>query len=122
VSKKKPAKKRAATTAKPRARKATAVRRRRPAAKRGRPLVDAPPDKVFWVNFGPVLKNLQELRDALRSMSESQFAHHVGPGRNDFANWVEGVLDDAECAGVLRRARSRSGAVRAVKIHLKAYV
>jgi hypothetical protein len=73
------------------------------------------------VNHGPVLKNLGELRDALAHISDAQFAHHVGGGRNDFADWVEGVLEDAACAKALRRVKTRAAALRAVESSLAAY-
>jgi len=38
----------------------------------------------FWVNNGAVLKNLIELRDALNTMSDETFAHHVSAEKNDF--------------------------------------
>jgi len=82
-------------------------------------LVDAPPDKCFWVNGGPILKNLGELRDALaENISEAQFAYHVSAERSDFALWVEEVLGDAACAKALRRARTRQAALRAVAARL----
>jgi hypothetical protein len=75
------------------------------------------------VNHGPVLKNLGELRDALaHHISEAQYAHHVGAGRNDFADWVEAVLEDAACAKALRRAKTPQAALRAVESSLAAYV
>jgi hypothetical protein len=101
---------------------ATAPRRKRAAAG-PRALVDAPPEKCFWIHYGPVVKNLRELRDALaHSVSDAQFAHHVGAGKNDFANWVEAVLDDAACARALRRAKTPAAALRAVEAQLAAYV
>jgi len=84
-------------------------------------LVDAPPDQCFWVNFGPVVKNLRELRDALADMSEEQFAHHVGQGRNDFANWVAAVLSDEECAKALRRLHKRQSALKVIEERLAKY-
>ena len=79
-------------------------------------LTQAPADKCFWVNHGPVLKDLRELRDALVSgISEEQFAFHAGAGKNDFATWVDHVLGDAKCAVSLRRARTRAAAARAVE-------
>ena len=92
---------------------------RRRARRARRRLIEAPPEQCFWVNFGPVLKNLRELRDALTAgMSDAQFAHHVGAGRNDFAAWVEGVLHEPQCARALRRARTRAAAGRAVEAAL----
>jgi hypothetical protein len=82
-------------------------------------LAEAPPDKCFWVNGGPILKNLRELCDALaQSISDEQFAYHVGGDRNDFARWVEEVLGDATCAKALRRARTRQAARQALAARL----
>ena len=98
-------------------------RRRRAAsgARRARKaLVSAPPEKCFWVYHGPVLKDLRELREALeRQISDAQFAHHVGQDRNDFANWVDHVLEEKDCARALRRAHSVSDARRAVEAALR---
>jgi hypothetical protein len=123
-----PRKPRAATprAAKPKAAKAAAEpqaakprRAAAPRARRGRALVTAPPEKCFWVHYGPVLKDLRELRDALEhQVSEAQFAHHVGPERNDFANWVDHVLAEKACARALRRARTVSEALSAIETAL----
>ena len=122
MSEKKPAKKRAIRVVESQPRKPAAAPRRKRAATETRALVHAPPDRCFWINHGPVVKNLRELRDALaQSVSDAQFAHHVGAGKNDFANWVEAVLDDALCARALRRAKTRLAALRAVETHLAAY-
>ena len=121
MTEEKPAKKRTTTAGKSAAPKPAARRVRAAAARPPAPL-DAPPEKCFWVNHGPVLKNLGELRDALaQHISDAQFAHHVGAGRNDFADWVEGVLEEAACAKALRRAKTREAALRAVESSLAAY-
>ncbi len=102
----------------PRSRPGARVR----AAKRVVPrvLIDAPPGKCFWVNFGPILRNLRDLRDALAGeLSEQQYLYHVVGERNDFAAWVEAVLLEPECAAALRRAKTRLGAARAVGKHLE---
>jgi len=80
-----------------------------------RPLVTAPPEKCFCVHYGPVLKDLRELRHALDAqISPAQFAHHVGLHGNDFANWVEHVLDEPTCARRLRAAHTVADALRTV--------
>jgi hypothetical protein len=122
VSEKKLAKKRASAATESVVRKSAAAQGKRRTKPGPRALVNAPPERCFWVNFGPVLKNLRELRDALAdSISDSQFAHHVGSGKNDFASWVERVLDDPACARALRRAKTRVAALRAVEANLAAY-
>jgi len=89
---------------------------------KARVLIEAPHDKVFWLMGGSIIVNLRELRDVLESqISDEQFAHHVGPGRNDFACWVEDVLEDSECARALRESSTREEAARAVTASLVAY-
>jgi len=112
----KPARKRPAgtTTRGSKAKRATAV-----TPVPGRVPVEAPPDKCFWVNHGPILKNLSDLRDALGGwISDAQFAYHVNAERNDFAGWVEAVLLAPEVAAAMRRAKTRVGVLRAVKKYL----
>lgn len=122
MTEEKPAKKRGGAAQKSSAPKRAAARRGKAAAVRPHAPVDAPPDKCFWVNHGPVLRNLAELRDALaHHISDAQFAHHVDTGRNDFADWVEAVLQDAACAAALRRAKTPRAALRAVESSLTAY-
>jgi hypothetical protein len=79
-------------------------------------LVQAPPDKTFWVNGGPVLADLQQLRNALAGeISDEQFVYHVTDDKNDFAQWVEEVLGETQCAQALREAKSRTEALHATE-------
>ncbi|MBI1975729.1 MAG: hypothetical protein HYS59_01870 [Candidatus Vogelbacteria bacterium] len=64
----------------------------------------------FWVNNGPVVCTLIDLRDAMQRMSDEQYLHHTS-GRNDFANWVRDVLDDLGGAFALAGAMHREDAV-----------
>lgn len=68
-------------------------------------LVHASPEQSFWVMDGQILTNLIELRDALATMSDDVFMHHVTKDRNDFADWIETVLEDAEIAHALRKSK-----------------
>jgi hypothetical protein len=67
----------------------------------------ASPEKCFWVWNGPVLKDLGDLRDALREMSDEQFDYHTKRAGNDFARWVRDVLGDHDCAKKIENAASR---------------
>ncbi len=95
----------------------------KPKSKRGRKsLVVAPPSECFWVNYGPVLKDLRELRDALEcGITDEQFAYHVNERRNDFADWIEAVLRDRTCARAFRRAKTRKEALRVLDRELERY-
>jgi len=73
----------------------------------------------FWVNNGPVLKDLYELRDALKNMSDDTFVHHVSGDKNDFATWVEHVIQDAELAQKLLKCKTSASMFKAVEKHLK---
>ena len=68
-------------------------------------LVHASPEQSFWVTNGQILTNLAELRDALSTMSDDVFMHHVTKDRNDFADWIETVLQDTEIAQALRKSK-----------------
>ena len=87
-----------------------------------RPMVNAYGDRCFWIHNGPVLSSLKDLLRTLNSMTNSQYTHHVGVGRNDFAKWVEFVLLDKDCADLLKKALGREKAASAVEKSLKNYL
>ena len=59
--------------------------------------------------------------DELERMSDDHFAHHVNEQKNDFANWVEEVLCDGDCAQALHKVNERNKAHKVVKKYLKNY-
>lgn len=63
------------------------------------------PSKYFYVCDGSVLKGLQDLKNAIKTMPDSVYREHAG--RDDFAKWVDGVL------GNKALARKLSGADKA---------
>ncbi len=65
------------------------------------------PDERFFLADGRALASLAELRDALPSMDDTVFHHHVRPERNDFANWIRGVFKDERLAAWAERARNK---------------
>lgn len=75
----------------------------------------------FWVNNGPILSNLRDLERALIRMTDGQFRHHVGKGKNDFAAWVRGALSDGDCAKGLAKAKSKKEAHTCVSKALAKY-
>jgi hypothetical protein len=76
----------------------------------------------FWVNNGPILSSLMDLRRALKEMSEEQFRHHVAKDKNDFAVWVGGVLCDERCSKQLHKVKNKEEALVVVEEAIKAYV
>ncbi len=84
-------------------------------------LVYADNKKSFWVTNGQILDSLIALRDALDEMEKEVYSYHAGKAHNDFANWVELVLDDAACAADLHKAKTPRSAKTVVVKHLKYY-
>ncbi len=77
-------------------------------------LLDAPEDKVFWVNGGQVLRNLKELGEALNTMSDEAYTYHANGQKNDFIQWVRDVIGDDKLAGKLKGISTRAQVAKAV--------
>lgn len=84
-------------------------------------LVCADDERSFWVTNGQILNSLVALNEALQEMEKTVFSHHVSKDKNDFAEWVELVLGDNECAKDLRNAKTLTSARSVVTKHLKSY-
>lgn len=84
-------------------------------------LVLATDNTSFWVSDGQILNSLLALRDSLDLMSKEVYQYHCGGKDNDFANWVEVVLCDGDCAHDLRKAKTPRSAKTVVVKHLKRY-
>lgn len=85
------------------------------------PLATAKDEQAFWMTDGQILKTLLDLQDALAEIDADVFAHHVTKDRNDFAEWVEHVICDAECAAALRKATRSKSAHTVVVRFVKKY-
>ena len=84
-------------------------------------MVCAVDGECFWSRDGQILSNLADLSFAIGSMDDSIFLHHVNDEKNDFADWVEYVLQDKECAKALRRSSKKTQAQKIVDLHLSKY-
>ena len=82
-------------------------------------LRDVSPETCFWINNGAVLKSLQELSGALKGIAKEQFRHHVNREKNDFAKWVDEVVQDAWLAKAVARVRSAAALDRKVEARVK---
>jgi hypothetical protein len=70
------------------------------------------PAQAFWVNNGPVVNSVETLLKALKEMTDEQFVYHTKREGNDFVNWIKDCLNDIDCAKALKKAQTRTGAVR----------
>jgi len=82
-------------------------------------LADASPEQCFWVNNGPIIKNLSEMANVLACMKDEIFSHHVNKEKNDFGNWVRDVLKDEELANNITSVRSKEKILKKVQSRLK---
>lgn len=84
-------------------------------------LVCANGEQCFWTTDGKIISNIVELSDALETMTGDVFTHHVTKEKNDFANWIESVLNDRELAKNLRTAKKPNTARAIIVRRLKVY-
>jgi uncharacterized protein DUF5752 len=66
-------------------------------------LSDTPPDQAFWTCHGTVCRNIYELCRTIKAQSNESFTYHVNKDnqKNDYADWIRGVLVDEELANRL---------------------
>ena len=83
-------------------------------------LINADDANLFWVNGNGALRNLKELAESLKVMSDEAYSYHVNKEKNDFASWVKEVLQDSKLALDLKRAKTQAGALKKVEARLKA--
>ena len=81
-------------------------------------LSDVAPEQCFWVNNGPILKNLEELADILPEMSDDAFQNHVNSEKNDFSNWISNAIGDKKLANDLMSSKSRESVLRKIRNRL----
>ncbi|HLG23319.1 MAG TPA: DUF5752 family protein [Candidatus Nanoarchaeia archaeon] len=71
-------------------------------------LGQAPVENHFVVADGKKLGSVLDLADALETMSEDVFSHHVNDLKNDFSKWVKDVFYDHSLAEDLSRAKTKA--------------
>ena len=81
-------------------------------------LCDTSPEQCFWINNGAVLKNMDELANALPDMSNETFNHHVNNEKNDFSNWIKEVIGDRQLANDLLSSKSKDSSLKKVRNRL----
>jgi len=84
--------------------------KRSPAPKKakGKLFSDAPGEHYFVLCTGQTIKNIKELADALESVEDSIFYHHVNSERNDFATWVKDIFEEEALANELMSVADKS--------------
>lgn len=91
------------------------AKKKKPAVKRVLVLVDAPPGKEFLLSSGQSLKNIKELKVALKGMQDEVYSYHTALRGNDFAKWTRDVLGQRTLAKKLEAAQTKQEAMRAIE-------
>ncbi|MBT3356271.1 hypothetical protein HN784_03315 [bacterium] len=73
---------------------------------------DTSPNEDFWFHYGPVVKNLAELRDALLRIDDDLYNYHAKGEENDFARWVGDVFGYKDLASKIEKAKTRKKAYK----------
>ena len=76
---------------------------------------DLPFEHRFWLATGESVQSLRELYEAMDTMSDDAYSHHIKGKKNDFAEWVETLYGDDKLAHKLRMSKTREQAKRAIE-------
>ena len=78
-------------------------------------LSDVQESNCFWVNNGPILRNLDDLATALEYIDDVTYSHHVNKEKNDFSNWIKDIIGDELLAKEISKSRSKDFALKKVE-------
>jgi hypothetical protein len=68
---------------------------------------DVKPEQVFWLHDGKSIKNIAELARELKQMNAELFLYHVNDAKNDFANWIQYCIKDAQLGTLVRTTKNQ---------------
>jgi hypothetical protein len=77
-------------------------------------LANVPEENVFRCGNGHILRNMKELAEELKTMSEESYTFHANKQKNDFANWVRDIIKDERLAADLQKTPKQSQAAKLV--------
>jgi len=78
-------------------------------------LINAPHGKEFIFQDGTRARNILELVTVMETLSDHTFHHFVNAHKNDFANWIDHVLENKKFSDRLREVNTKSDTVRLIK-------
>jgi hypothetical protein len=76
---------------------------------------DLPKENQFWLYNGENIENLYSMYKAFENMDSQLYAHHTANGKNDFAEWVNKVYNDAILYDSLLKCNNAEEAKEAVQ-------
>lgn len=75
------------------------------------------PDKHFFSVDGKQIGSIPGLIDALKSMDNVNFSHHVNSEKNDFSAWIKGCFGEQKLAAGIKNAKSKQEMIDILKAH-----
>ena len=83
------------------------------------PMHRVPSEQAFWTCNGFIAYNLHDLLDSLRKMDNASFKYHVNQNKNDFSNWIDGVVGDKKLAKQLLRVKTQKTTILKVEARIR---
>jgi len=83
-----------------------------------RKMINAPYDKEFIFRDGSRAKNIPELAERVIRLSDAEFGSFVNKDKNDFANWIEFVLEEKSLSSKLRMTYSKAETLSLLLTHI----
>ena len=80
---------------------------------------DVHPDQEFHFKDGKTAKNIWDLRKRMELMGDDEYGSHVGPNKNDFAEWVQHAVNDSQLAEKLRKSTNKDMAIEVLKTRIQ---
>lgn len=75
------------------------------------------PELALWLNDGRIVKSLEELAKALRTMAGRIFSQHQE--NNELRDWVRDATGNAQLAAEIGTAKTKNDVIKALENHLK---
>lgn len=72
----------------------------------------------FYLCNGAILRNLDELFNALQNIDDEVYKYHANNEKNDFCNWIKDVVSDAELASNLKM-KDKAEAINILKARIE---
>ncbi len=75
------------------------------------------PELALWLNDGRIVKSLEELTKAIRTMKGRIFSQHQE--NNEIRDWVRDITGNAQIAAEIGAAKTKNDVIKALERHLK---
>lgn len=82
-------------------------------------LRDVAPENCFWINYGAILKNLGELSGELKTMDQRSFRYHVNKKKNDFAKWIDEIVQDKTLVKELSKVKTQQSFLKKLDARIR---